>query len=240
MNVLIVENEKKEAAKLVRILKLVDPSITVMKTVPDLDAVGHWMAHNPSPDIVLVNHSELAPMDHRSGVMARLELHTREHNLTYLAFRSNAIQGLLSVSELPLPNTKGIPLAGQVIPSVENASQVLPPLFKNRFFVESGNRFYSIDKNDIAYFFSDGRFVYFTTFSKSRFIIHYRMEQLQQLLDPADFYRINGSYIISVKSIDQIHAYFGSRFKLKLNPVVDETVLVSRNRAAGFKKWLGE
>ena len=77
-------------------------------------------------------------------------------------------------------------------------------------------------------------------FQKNRFIIHYRIEQLQQLLDPADFYRINRSYIISVKSIDQIHAYFGGRFKLKLNPAVDDTVLVSRNRAAGFKKWLGE
>jgi DNA-binding LytR/AlgR family response regulator len=171
-------------------------------------------------------------MDTRSGVMARLELHTREHNLTYLAFRSNAIQGLLSVAALPEPQTRGIP--------VKNTSQALPPLFKNRFFVESGNRFFSIDKNDIAYFFSDGRFVYFTTFSKSRFIIHYRIEQLQQLLDPTDFYRINRAYIISVKSIDQIHAYFGGRFKLKLNPAVDDTVLVSRNRAAGFKKWLGE
>jgi DNA-binding LytR/AlgR family response regulator len=156
MNVLIVENEKKEAAKLVRILKLVDPSITVMKTVSDLDAVARWIEHNPSPDIVLVNNSGLLPMDTRSGVMARLELHTREHNLTYLAFRSNAIQGLLSVAALPEPQTRGIP--------VKNTSKVLPPLFKNRFFVESGNRFFSIDKNDIAYFFSDGRFVYFTTF----------------------------------------------------------------------------
>jgi two-component system, LytTR family, response regulator LytT len=240
MNVLIVENEKKEAAKLVRILKLVDPSITIMNTVTDLDAVARWMEHNPSPDIVLVNNSGLLPMDTRSGVMARLELHTREHNLTYLAFRSNAIQGLLSVATLPEPQTKGIPLGMKIAGSSENASQILPPLFKNRFFVESGNRFFSIDKNDIAYFFSDGRFVYFTTFSKSRFIIHYRIEQLQQLLDPADFYRVNRSYIISVKSIDQIHAYFGGRFKLKLNPAVDDTVLVSRNRAAGFKKWLGE
>jgi two-component system, LytTR family, response regulator LytT len=240
MNVLIVENEKKEAARLVRILRLVDPSIIVMKTVADLEAVARWMAHNPTPDIVLVNHSEVEPMDMRNGVMARLELHTREHNLTYLAFRSNAIQGLLSVSTVPEPRTKGIPFAMQRGAAAEKTSADLPPLFKNRFFVESGNRFYSIDKNDIAYFFSDGRFVYFSTFSKSRYIIHYRMDQLQQLLDPTDFYRINRSYIISVKSIDQIHAYFGGRFKLKLNPAIDETVLVSRNRAAGFKKWLGD
>ena len=237
MNVLIVENEKKEAARLVRILKLVDPSIRVMKTVADLEGVMLWMAHNPSPDIVLVNHTGLSKVKTSNGVMARLELHTREHSLTYLAFRSNAIQGITTMSELPEPRTVGISLVPK---GAESHSQLLPPLFKNRFFVESGNRFFSIDKNDIAYFFSDGRFVYFTTFSKSSFIIHYRIEQLQQLLDPADFYRINRSYIISVKSIEQIHAYFGGRFKLKLNPPVDETVLVSRNRVADFKKWLGE
>jgi DNA-binding LytR/AlgR family response regulator len=170
--------------------------------------------------------------------MARLELHTREYNLTYLAFRSNAIPGLASVSTIPEPASRKIPL-----PATNDnvlAEAQVPPLFKNRFFVESGSRYYSIDINDIAYFFSDGRFVYFTTFSKSRFIIHYRVEQLQQLLDPKDFYRINRSYIISVKSIDQIHAFFGGRFKLKLNPALEETVLVSRNRAAGFKKWLGD
>jgi two-component system, LytTR family, response regulator LytT len=240
MNVLIVENEKKEAVRLVRILKLVDPSIRVMKTVEDMKAVLRWMTHNPTPDIVLVNHARLSPMDMRIGVMARLELHTREYNLTYLAFRSNAIPGLASVSTIPEPVTRGIPFLPAENKENLLHSQSLSPLFKNRFFVESGNRFYSIDINDIAYFFSDGRFVYFTTFSKSRFIIHYRIEQLQQLLDPSAFYRINRAYIVSVKSIDQIHAYFGSRFKLKLNPAVDETVLVSRNRASGFKKWLGE
>jgi DNA-binding LytR/AlgR family response regulator len=113
-------------------------------------------------------------------------------------------------------------------------------VFRNRFFVEQGQKYLSVHVNDIAYFFSDGRFVYFSTFQKNKYVIHYRIEELEQMLDPEKFYRINRSFIISIDSIEQISAYFGGRFKLKLIPPVTEDILVSRKRAHGFKLWLGE
>lgn len=241
MNVLIVENEKKEAVKLVRILRLIDPSITVVETVESLSRLFSWIQKNPSPDIVLVNDTKLPRLSiHNTAVLAKLVLHTKQYSLTYLAFRTNAINQLQSFSNLPKPLAKGFSIDSinneredELIPSVST-------LFKNRFFVESGQRFLSIPATDIAYFFSDGRFVYFMTFSKNKYIVHYKMEELSSLLNPADFYRINRSYIVSVNAIDQIHPYFGSRFKLKLTPPATNIILVSRNRAPGFRTWLGE
>lgn len=243
MNVLVVENEKKEAVKLVRILRLVDPSITVVETVESLSTLWTWIQKNPSPDIVLINHSKLSKLSvHNTSVVAKLVLHTKQHSLTYLAFRTNSIQQLQPVSNLPKPQSKGFDLDLLSV-SDENETFLKPAvssLFKNRFFVESGKRFLSVAVGEIAYFFSDDRFVYFITFTKNKYIIHYRMEELSSLLNPEEFYRINRSYIVSVNAIDQIHPYFGSRFKLKLNPPVQEDVLVSKNRAPGFRKWLGE
>lgn len=240
---LIVENERREAIKLVRILRLVDPSINVVETVEGLSTLFTWIEKNPSPDIVLVNHTKLAKLSkYSTSVLAKLVLHTRQHSLTYLAFRTNSISQLQPVSNLPKPLAKGLEL--DLINISENKEAELEPavstLFKNRFFVEAGQRFLSIPVSDIAYFFSDDRFVYFVTFAKNKYIVHYKMEELSGILNPEEFYRVNRSYIISVKSIDQIHPYFGSRFKLKLNPPASEDILVSKAKSPGFRKWLGE
>jgi two-component system response regulator LytT len=245
MKVLIVENEKKEAVKLARLLKLIDPTITILKTVETLPAAFGWIEQNTTTDLVLINQARFSNHDFPTQtIVAKLVLYTRQHQLTYLAFRANAIQQLQTLSQLPHPKAKGFPL--QAIakqspePAYKNFLTSVQPLFKNRFFVESGQKFLSIDVNDIAYFFSDGRLVYFTTFTKNKYVIQYRMEELEQVLNPQDFYRVNRSFIASVKCIDQIHSYFGGRFKLKLNPVHEEEILVSRKRASGFKAWLGE
>lgn len=242
MNVLVVEKEKKEALKLVRILRLVDPSITVVETVDSLATLLKWIQQNPSPDLVLINQAKLPDLTvENTAVLARLVLHTKQYSFTYLAFRANALNQLQH-SGLPLlPTSKGIPVKQSSAREDDiNDAPAVTQLFKNRFFVESGQRFLSIPVNDIAYFFSDGRFVFFTTHSKNKYIIHYRMEELQVMLNPEEFYRINRSFIVSIKSIDQIHPYFGGRFKLKLLPTAEEEVLVSRKRVPGFRKWLGE
>ena len=242
MNVLVVENEKKEALKLVRTLRLVDPSITVVETIESFTTLLKWIEKNPSPDIVLINQAKLPTLSvHTTAVLAKLVLHTKEYSLTYLAFRTTTISQLQSLSQLPEPQARGVRFE---LPRANDDLIISGPsvstLFKNRFFVESGQRFLSISVKDIAYFFSDGRFVYFITFAKNKYIIHYRMEELVSILNPEDFYRVNRSYIISVNAIEQIHPYFGSRFKLKLTPSAEEDILVSRNRAPGFRRWLGE
>lgn len=241
MNVLIVENEKREAIKLVRILRLVDPSITVVETVEGLSTLFTWIEKNPSPDIVLINHTKLEKLSkYSTSVLAKLVLHTRQHSLTYLAFRTNTISQLQPVSTLPKPLAKGLDLININENNESGLEPAVSTLFKNRFFVEAGQRFLSVPVGDIAYFFSDDRFVYFITFAKNKYIVHYKMEELSGILNPEEFYRVNRSYIISVKSIDQIHPYFGSRFKLKLNPPASEEILVSKAKSPGFRKWLGE
>ena len=93
---------------------------------------------------------------------------------------------------------------------------------------------------EIAYFFSDNRFIFFKTFDNRKFLVEYRMDELEQILDRQLFFRINRSYIISINSILVIHAYPGNRFKINLNPPADKEMIVSRERILNFRKWLGE
>lgn len=225
-----------------RILRLIDPSIKIMQVADDMHSARAWIQSNPVPDLVLVEHAQLASMGiPQQHIQAKLVLHTKQYNFTYLAFRAHTLHHLQPSNKGQTEDINSVQaLTGSLFPEPIPSYQGIPTLFKNRFFVGHGQRFLSVPVEKIAYFFSDGRFVYFTTFEKNKYLIQYRIEELQQLLNPEQFYRINRSYITSVKSIEQINPYFGGRFKLKLIPPVTEEVLVSKKRAAGFKIWLGE
>jgi two-component system response regulator LytT len=59
-------------------------------------------------------------------------------------------------------------------------------------------------------------------------------------LNPNEFFRINRQMIISLKSIDRIDPHFNHRYNIALKPVFGSEVLVSRQRATDFKKWLDQ
>jgi two-component system, LytTR family, response regulator LytT len=244
MNILIVEKDKQDIKKLTRILRLIDPSINIVKVADDLHSALLWVQSNTPPDLVLIKAAQLAGtgIQHHQ-IRAKLILHTSRYNFSYLALPAQAFLQLrqagnwkqLSAGSKLTPDPSGTYVPTTIVPSCHG----IPALFKNRFFIGKGDKLLAVPEKEIAYFFSAGRFVYFTTFEKNKYLIRYRMDELQQLLSPEQFYRVNRSYIISIKSIEQINAHFGGRFKLQLVPSASEEILVSKKRAAAFKTWLG-
>ncbi|MEO1383357.1 MAG: LytTR family DNA-binding domain-containing protein, partial [Bacteroidota bacterium] len=69
--------------------------------------------------------------------------------------------------------------------------------------------------------------------------IDFKMDQLEELLDPAQFYRVNRQFLCQITAIDQVHPYFNGRLKLLLSPAPAEEVIVSRDKAKPLKDWLG-
>ena len=65
------------------------------------------------------------------------------------------------------------------------------------------------------------------------------MDELENQLNPADYFRINGKIIASIKSIKKISPHFNSRLKLELTPQYLDEIFVARERVGDFKTWLG-
>jgi len=61
---------------------------------------------------------------------------------------------------------------------------------------------------------------------------------LEDIIDPAKFFRINRKFIVSFSSISEIITYSNSRLKVKLNSNVSDDLIVSREKVQDFKKWL--
>ena len=73
-----------------------------------------------------------------------------------------------------------------------------------------------------------------------RFIIDYRLDQLDDLLDPVSFYRVNRKFITRIDAIQRMKSVMGSRLQLFLKPAPDADLYVSKERVAEFKAWLNQ
>jgi two-component system LytT family response regulator len=114
------------------------------------------------------------------------------------------------------------------------------PMYKSRFLVKQGQRLVPIEIQDIAYFYTEDKVSFIKTFSDQRFVVDYSLDELEQLLNPVQFFRANRQYIIAPKTLESIHNHFNGKLKVILKPAVQQEVYISRERAADFKVWLGE
>ncbi len=258
MNILIVEDEELAVKKIQKTLFSVEPAANVVGVSDSIQSTVDWLNENPAPDLILMD-IELA--DGQSfDIFSRVEVKsavvftTSYDEYALKAFKVNSIDYLLKPiqqedlaaaldkyrqmktiyrdSERPAINMDTL--------VKELREKLQPKEYRKRFLVKHAQKLVSIDVEEIAYFFSDGRLNFFKTSDNRKFVVDYTMDELEEMLDADRYFRISRSFYISIDSVDQIHEYFGNRLLLNLKPAVDKEAVVSREKVADFKKWMGK
>jgi len=233
MEVLVIEHENLLAEKLKELLFEVDESIKIVGVTNNINGAADWLNRNRIPDIILASEESMAGIEEKrkKDIRAVVTFTTSTDNYRFVAFRYKTIREIL----------EDLPVTEERLASHENKikeSSVHHHGFKERFLVKHGQRLLSIPVDQVAYFLSEERFIFLKTLDGQKFLLEYRMEQLEKLLSPLMFIRINRWLIISLKSVKEIHSYFGNRLKLFLSPPTEKDVIVSRKRVGEFKAWL--
>jgi DNA-binding LytR/AlgR family response regulator len=109
--------------------------------------------------------------------------------------------------------------------------------YKTRFMVKLGEHIRSITTDQIGLFYADGRDVYLVTTQNRKFIIDYTLESLEDILEPAVFFRLNRTFIININAIKDVLVYSNSRLKITLQQEFDKEIIVSREKVGDFKEW---
>jgi DNA-binding LytR/AlgR family response regulator len=103
--------------------------------------------------------------------------------------------------------------------------------------IKVGEHLKSIKTEEIGYFFSRDKASYAMVGDRN-YLLDFNMEQLVEVLDPNQFFRINRQYIVKIDAIKDIISYSNSRLRLVLENCDDNDVIVSRERVKLFKDWL--
>ncbi len=97
-----------------------------------------------------------------------------------------------------------------------------------------------VSVNDIAYFFTKGKVTFLKTNDGREYFLDYTLDQLQPMLSPNTFYRINRQVIAAHSSVTQVFTWFNGKLKVELTPPLYEEAIVSRDKAKEFRHWMGE
>jgi len=260
MKVLIIEDEELAVKKLQKTLASVDSTAQVVGVADSIRSSVSWLQQNPSPDLILMD-IELADgqsfeIFDKVDVKSTVIFTTSYDEYALKAFKVNSIDYLLKPIQkedlhAALEKLKGLKsLYGNnstPTPSLnvdnlvkELQQKLQPKEYRKRFLVKHAQKLVSVDVEEIAYFYSDGRLNFFKTTDNRKFVVDYTMDDLEEMLDPNQFFRISRAFYVAVNSIDQIHDYFGNRLLLNLRPAVDKEAIVSREKVTDFKKWMGK
>lgn len=254
MNILIVEDEELAVKKLQKTLFSVDPQAHVVGITDSIRETVAWLQDNKSPDLILMD-IELADgqsfeVFNQVEVKAPVIFTTSYDEYALKAFKVNSVDYLLKpvqTDELQMALTKYKKLTGEVMNDVniellvkQLRQHLQPKEYRKRFLVKHGQKLVSVDVDDIAYFFSDGRLNFFKTNDNKKYVVDYTMDELEDMLDENKYFRISRSFCVGINAIEKIDDYFGNRLILQLTPGVDKEALVSREKVTDFKKWMGK
>ena len=87
-------------------------------------------------------------------------------------------------------------------------------------------------------FFIQEKASFIFTTDKRTYCIDYTLDQLEPMLNPETYFRINRKYILSIEACNNILAWTNSRLRLKIDGINDPEIIVARERVQDFKNWL--
>lgn len=253
MNVIIIEDEVLAADKLERLLNKYDPKIRVIDRFDSVTESSIWLG-NPDNKIDLI-FLDIHLVDglsfeifNRVQVQTPIIFTTAYNEYALNAFKLNSIDYLLKPvtfdslygSLKKLENLKESFSGGTNMRNFEELTNALATIQKNyktRFMVKVGEKLRSFKVEEISLFYADGRDIFILLKEGNQYIIDYKMEELQDLLNPEQFYRISRSFIVNINSINGVLLHSNSRLKIDLSQSFERELIVSREKVSDFKNW---
>lgn len=260
MNVLIIEDESPAARRLKQLIKASPIEIEVLETLESIVQALDWMGNNELPDLIFMD-IQLADglsfeIFSKIDITCPVIFTTAYDEYALRAFKVNSIDYLLkpisqedldqSLEKYSLLKSKFSATSASKKTTPEhllNLEKMLAELhisksYKSRLLIKVGEKMISILMENIAYFSSEDKLVFAITSDGKRHPLDYSLDDMETMLDPKDFFRLNRQYIAKINSIQTIHNYFNGKLKLVLNPPTNKEVVVSREKASHFKQWL--
>jgi DNA-binding LytR/AlgR family response regulator len=249
MRVLIIEDERPAAARMKQLIGKFLPEAAIFGHLDSIISAVNWLQNEPSPDLIFCD-IELADgqsfeIFEQVQIKSPIIFTTAYDQYAIKAFKLNSIDYLLKPidpEELEKAISKYKEQSFQPQLNINQLQQLLKPQetdYKRRFMVKIGEKIQSIPLEEVAYFFSAERTIFMQSKEiGKRYILDYTLDQIEEMLDPKMFFRLNRKYITTFESIDQVLSYSNSRLKVKLKSCDDNDILISREKVAKFKEWL--
>jgi DNA-binding LytR/AlgR family response regulator len=122
----------------------------------------------------------------------------------------------------------------EILSAIKNAS----PNYRKHFLIKTHESFFRLAAGDVAFFYSTHKITFAVTFISREYPLDISLDNLREQLDPEQFFKINRQIIVNSVAIEKIHAYFQGKLVVETQPRHSEKIIVGKDKAAEFKRWL--
>jgi DNA-binding LytR/AlgR family response regulator len=251
MNVLIIEDEPLVALSLKKLLTQLEPEAIIFGPLESVSEAKDWLAKNKEPDLILsdIQLSDGIALDIFSTdrIYCPIIFTTAYNDYAIRAFKLNSIDYLLKpidkadlkaalkkfhLLQSKFANNDYLRQITSLFANFNNEKK-----YKERFAVHVGKNVTLVPAEDIALFTKE-EIIYLVNREGKKFITDYRsLDEVQELLDPKGFYRANRQAIVHLSFVESYRTDDTGKITVKMRLCKAEDIIVSKEKAAEFKKW---
>jgi DNA-binding LytR/AlgR family response regulator len=228
MKVLIIEDEPLAAERLGNLVRELHAEIQLVATLDSVQRSVVWLSQN-TVDLIFMDIQLADGLSFE--IFEKIEIKTpvifttAYNEYALKAFKVNSIDYILKPidkEELTAAYKKYQTLTQQpvapakMLESIGYAMQMLTKKYKERFVIKVGEHLKSLEVKEILFFFSLEKTTFAQTKDGRKHILDFTLDQLEGLLDPTHYFKINRKYIVSMSSIQDMISHTNSRIKLVL------------------------
>lgn len=256
LRALLIEDEKPAAAKLERLIKQYDEAIQITGPIESIhDAVSTLQADKDAFDLLFL---DIQLVDGKSfEIFNQIKIDvpiiftTAYDEFAIEAFKHNSIDYILkpynfdaiktALDKFYRINSHKTQAKAETKIDLSLIEQLLnksEKQYKKRFMARKGDKLKAVETENIKLFYADDRDVYLITMDNKRYAVNQKLEEIDGLVDPTRFFRVNRSFLVHFNGIKEVIAYSNSRLKLDVDFKYDKDIIVSREKVNIFKLWL--
>lgn len=250
MKYVIIEDEDPAALRLEKMIREIASEAEMIHHLVSVKSSIDYLKKNPAPDLIF--------MDIQLGDGNSFEIFdkvtpgcpviftTAYDQFAVQAFKVNSIDYLLkpvkkeelngAIAKYRQQSKKGSPAPAdfdKLITFIKNKTE-----FQKRLLIRFGDTIKAVEVDDVAYFYTESKVNFLCTFDNKTYPIDQNLDQMEAMINPALFFRINRQFIVHIKAIAKMVSYSKSRVKLILSPPSEIETIVSTERSPNFKTWL--
>ena len=251
MKILILEDEHLVAESLIKLVKQLEPGADISGPVASVKEAKDELSAT-SPDLIIsdIQLADGIALDlfTESNIKCPVIFTTAFNEYAIRAFKVNSVDYLLKpvdkkelksaldkfhLLQSKFSNDVYLQQIGELFNNFKNGKK-----YKDRITAHLVRNIVLINAGDVACFSKD-EVIYLVHKDGKKYITDYRsLDEIEELLDPVQFFRANRQFIIDLSYIETMRSDESGKVIVRLKLGGFPEIIVSKEKAAAFRKWV--
>ncbi len=251
MNILLLEDEPLVAESLLKLVRQLEPDAQISKPIGSVKE-ARMALEMQQPDLII---SDIQLADGISldvfadyNIQCPIIFTTAFNEYAIRAFKVNSIDYLLKpvgrkdlqaaldkfhLLQSKFDNQVYLQQIGDLFKDFKGGNK-----YKERFAVHLGRNVVLVPVAEAACFLKE-EIIYLLNHEGKRYITDYRsLDEIEELLDPKIFFRANRQHIVALPFIESMYTDDTGKIHLKMKLQGCEELVISKEKAASFRRWI--